>query len=257
MSQKQDQLQSSHSVTLLASSVLIGCPTEHYLFVSQPNLHASHLASSQSAPRLQKALASPKVGGTVSVAQVAGAVDVKALSAIVKEACLHAGKGAVSVDELTLDAVPATAAEAVVKENDDDVGVVLDQYEAEGSYTVIYMGVPGAASASEFEHYDAQSADPARQELKRELGQTSRRANATDNLPLFEKYQFFTPGKLKAIRCRWDVATDWPIGIFMALVSLVVLFSILGYGIQALASLEVSYGAFDKEMGPAAQKKQQ
>jgi hypothetical protein len=43
----------------------------------------------------------------------------------------------------------------------------------------------------------------------------------------------------------------------MALVSLVVLFSILGYGISALASLEVSYGAFDKEMGPSAQKKQQ
>lgn len=197
-SQKQDQLQSSQSVTALASSVLVGCPTDHYLFVSQPNLHASHLASSKSAPRLQKALASSKVGSTVSVAQVAGAVDVRALSAVVKEACQRAGKGAVSVDELALDAVPVTAAEAVIKENDDDVGVVLDQYEAEGSYTVVYTGVPGAASASESQNYEADFADPARQELKRELGQISRRANVTDNLPLFEKYQFFTPGKLTA-----------------------------------------------------------
>ena len=50
----------------------------------------------------------------------------------------------------------------------------------------------------ESEPYEAQFADPARQELKRDLGQKSRRANVTDNLPLFEKYQFFTPGKLTA-----------------------------------------------------------
>lgn len=42
----------------------------------------------------------------------------------------------------------------------------------------------------------------------------------------------------------------------MAFVALFVMLSILGVGLRALASLEVSYGAFDKEMGPAAQKKQ-
>lgn len=47
------------------------------------------------------------------------------------------------------------------------------------------------------------------------------------------------------------------LGIFMGLVVAIVLLSILGAGIRGLASLEVSYGAFDKEMGPAAQKKQQ
>lgn len=43
----------------------------------------------------------------------------------------------------------------------------------------------------------------------------------------------------------------------MALIAVIILMSILYAGISALASLEVSYGAFDKEMGPAAQKKQQ
>lgn len=43
----------------------------------------------------------------------------------------------------------------------------------------------------------------------------------------------------------------------MALIALIILMSILYAGISALASLQVSYGAFDKEMGPAAQKKQQ
>jgi hypothetical protein len=43
----------------------------------------------------------------------------------------------------------------------------------------------------------------------------------------------------------------------MALITFIILMSILYAGISALASLQVSYGAFDKEMGPAAQKKQQ
>jgi hypothetical protein len=42
----------------------------------------------------------------------------------------------------------------------------------------------------------------------------------------------------------------------MAFIAVIVMLSILTVGLKALASLEVSYGAFDKEMGPAAQKKQ-
>ena len=60
-----------------------------------------------------------------------------------------------------------------------------------------------------------------------------------DQRPLFEKYQFFNPG------------------LFMGLLVALLLLSILGVGFSALGSLQVSYGAFDKEMGPAAQKKQQ
>ena len=41
----------------------------------------------------------------------------------------------------------------------------------------------------------------------------------------------------------------------MAIFSLIIILSILTAGINALGSLQVSYGAFDKEMGPAAQKK--
>jgi len=43
----------------------------------------------------------------------------------------------------------------------------------------------------------------------------------------------------------------------MGLIAVIVLMSILGAGISALSSLEVSYAAFDKDMGPSAQKKQQ
>ena len=43
----------------------------------------------------------------------------------------------------------------------------------------------------------------------------------------------------------------------MGLLVGLVLIAILGVGMSALGSLKVSYGAFDKEMGPAAQKKTQ
>jgi hypothetical protein len=43
----------------------------------------------------------------------------------------------------------------------------------------------------------------------------------------------------------------------MGLLVGLLLLSILSVGMSALGSLEVSYGAFDKEMGPAAQKKLQ
>lgn len=42
----------------------------------------------------------------------------------------------------------------------------------------------------------------------------------------------------------------------MGLIAVIVMGAILTVGLRALNSLEVSYGAFDKEMGPAAQKKQ-
>ncbi|KAK8067202.1 hypothetical protein PG997_013949 [Apiospora hydei] len=238
--QDQAQIQSSASVTKLASDILSTCPTERYLLVTQPNLHASHLRSSSSAPRLQHTLKNAQVASRVSVAEVAGALDTKALSKLIKEAC---GKKA-SVDEVALEAIPTTAsgaADETLKENDDDLAVVLAQYEAEGSFTVVYAGVPQAAEEKE-EHnsYEAQFVDAARVELKRDMGNgVYRRANETDKRSLFEKYQFFTPG------------------IFMGLIAVVVLMSILGAGISALGSLEVSYAAFDKDMGPSSQKKQQ
>jgi hypothetical protein len=75
-------------------------------------------------------------------------------------------------------------------------------------------------------------------ELKRDLSSHYKRANSTSAPGLFETYQYFTPG------------------LFMGFAAIVPLFLILLVGIRALTSLEVSYFAFSKEMGPNAQKKQ-
>lgn len=43
----------------------------------------------------------------------------------------------------------------------------------------------------------------------------------------------------------------------MGLITGIILISILSVALSAISSLQVPYAAFDKEMGPAAQKKQQ
>lgn len=43
----------------------------------------------------------------------------------------------------------------------------------------------------------------------------------------------------------------------MGLLAIVLLLAILSVGMNAVASLEVSYGAFAKETNPSSQKKQQ
>lgn len=195
--QDQAQIQSSASVTKLATDILSTCPTDRYLLVTQPNLHAAHLRSPTSAPRLQHTLKSAQVASRVSVAEVAGgALDTKALAKLIKESCSGDKKKA-SVEEVTLETIPTLSSDdETLKENDDDLAVVLAQYEAEGSFTVVYAGVPLAEEKQESSGYEAEFVDAARVELKRDLGNSVyRRANETDKRPLFEKYQFFTPGK--------------------------------------------------------------
>jgi hypothetical protein len=43
----------------------------------------------------------------------------------------------------------------------------------------------------------------------------------------------------------------------MAILTTAIVLTILFVGLKALSSITVPYGAFTKEMGPAAQKKQQ
>ncbi|RYP24510.1 hypothetical protein DL765_000530 [Monosporascus sp. GIB2] len=245
-----DQLQSSSQVMESAKGLLKSCPTTRYLVVSQPNLNAAHLVAGQAVPNLYQRL--ERAESRLSIAEVIGDLDVKELSDFIRESC--DGKSA-TVDVLELGPIATTQSATALKENgmsrailfrqtanvdcgaDDQLGAVLEQYQAEGSYTVIYAAGPRTEAPKT---YTAEFQDSAHVELKRQLQHLGKRAlNDTSNLPLFEKYQFFTPG------------------IFMALFILVILLSILYSGISALSSLEVSYGAFDKEMGPAAQKKQQ
>ena len=113
-------------------------------------------------------------------------------------------------------------------------------------YTVIYLTTPQTESQAHeaIKQYtyemDDSFPEAMQMELKRDLSSHANRTNRTNSsqVGLFEKYQYFTPG------------------IFMGFAAIIPLFLILLVGIRALTSLEVSYFAFSKEMGPNAQKKQ-
>ena len=116
-------------------------------------------------------------------------------------------------------------------------------------YTVIYATTPLSPS----HNHDAQEqtslyemdhtlSSIVHMELKRDISiheSAYKNSSNYSSLPLFEKYQFFTPG------------------LFMGLLVSFLLLMILYVAISALSSLEVSYAAFDSMNGPAAHKKQQ
>lgn len=75
---------------------------------------------------------------------------------------------------------------------DNNFGMVVDQYDLAGDYTILYTA---GSRTEEATGYTPEFHDSIRTELKRQV-QHARKTNNTafDNLPLFEKYQFFTPG---------------------------------------------------------------
>ncbi|KAI0866191.1 ER protein BIG1 [Xylaria cubensis] len=235
----KDQLQSSSKVLEATKQVLASCPTSSYILVSQPNLNAAHLSSKDAVPDLSNALS--HAATSYSVAEITGELDLSSIAAYIRETC-ELPSSAVEVVELWPVPSSAVGSTEMLKKNDFELGILLDTYGAsvDNSYTVIYTGGPRTEKP---QTYTAEFTDSAagHSELKRQLHDVKsvRRQEKNDKRPLFEKYQFFTPG------------------IFMSLIVLIILMSILYSGISALSSLQVSYGAFDKEMGPAAQKKQQ
>lgn len=72
-----------------------------------------------------------------------------------------------------------------------------------GSYTIVFVGTPRpskkSSSSAEKTIYESEFIEPVRMDVKRDVtdGYIRRADNETewDNRPLFQKYQFFTPGK--------------------------------------------------------------
>ncbi|KAJ4425250.1 hypothetical protein N0V82_000060 [Gnomoniopsis sp. IMI 355080] len=240
------QLQSTSSVVANAQSLLASCPTQTYNIITQPNAHASDLRNPITGNCLTKSLCannSTRIQTTVGVAEAVGEViDAQALRSYIEQACGKAGREVV-VTVSQLDALPArgdASRENVMAVADKQIAAILDSYDANGQdYTVLYFASPHEPPR----YYESDVVDTMPMELRRRMdGGVLERADVTKgnaSLPLFAKYQFFTPG------------------LFMAFLGALIMFAMLYAGLSAVASLQVSYGAFDKEMGPAAQKKVQ
>lgn len=135
---------------------------------------------------------------------------------------------------------------------------------------IIILSAPTEAfdHASHFYEMDEPYPSALHQDLKRDIvySPAEKSGNSTSSqagLPLFEKYQFLTPGmsskliypsRIAGKENQANAVAFW-IGIFMGLTVSLLLLVILWVGVSAIAGLEVSYMAFSKEMGPAAQNK--
>lgn len=132
---------------------------------------------------------------------------------------------------------------AKMEEHDSFLHAVIAQIGGT-SYTVLYTTSPPTSpptSSSGQGQEDYTMDDPLQSilhtDMKRDFNSHVLKSNTSD-LALFDKYEFLSPG------------------VFMGLFISSILFMILYIGISAVASVEVSYFAFSKEMGPSGQKKQ-
>ncbi|OBT98246.1 hypothetical protein VE01_03216 [Pseudogymnoascus verrucosus] len=270
-----NQIDTASSVTTSLVNSLVCLPVETLLIIVQPDANAADYTSKTAAPHLRKALKTSVDNGSVyvglNVAEVVGAVDVDGLQTAVEASC---GFGFQKVEAYGEDGVSKIDFTPVSGKESATVGIRVDlrplsdepaqrvrqvayhdvilqelvaQFKGR-SYAVLFATTPVNSKApapvvhgsvSDVPNYESEFQEPLHSEIKRQTGAMRRADSKVDRRPLFEKYQFFTPG------------------IFMGLMVTLLLVAILSVGIRGIAGLEVSYAAFEKEMGPAAQKKVQ
>lgn len=247
----------SSQTTAGVLEALKDCPTQSYVVIEQRGVSSTDYVDGRSAPVLSQYMGGKQqaVKTTFAVPDVIGEVDGDAIVSHLESKCgykagksIFAAPGPEKTDRMRSlqTAGMCTFPRLELRRLtflDDLIDELIVQSE---DYTVIYITTPVdervAKAQLEDEHppYEMENTfgEYEQFELKRDLSSHVQRANATNAGGLFEKYQYFTPG------------------IFMAFTAIVPLFLILLVGIRALTSLEVSYFAFSKEMGPNAQKKQ-
>ncbi|GME64561.1 hypothetical protein GTA08_BOTSDO02796 [Neofusicoccum parvum] len=249
---------SSSSAAQSVEQLLAGCPAESYVIVNQPGVSVDDFDNKWSAPWLRQRFQKTEAGiSTGSINEVVGGTNAEDVVKYVERQCkatrmnVDASSGYISLEDefprvikLDFAAPPTTPDEraSALTENDSFLDALMSSVQ-EKSFSVIYTTtpptvdqIPPPKQQHPIQGYEMDETFPLHTEMKRAL---SSRAEGDEDVALFEKYQFLSPG------------------IFMGVSVSIVLFLILYVGVTAVAGLEVSYYAFSKEMGPAAQKKQQ
>ncbi|CEJ94531.1 hypothetical protein VHEMI10052 [[Torrubiella] hemipterigena] len=240
-------MQTSPVVLKSTKEFLINCPSDAYLIATQPGLSAADFRSSKAwaMPFLhQTATKDKRIKGRYVVSEVIGKLPEFDMVEFVRSACKKAGKH-VTIAELALQPLSSGDRAQRLAANDKTLAAKLNEMTNEKSFTILMMSPPGEPTYEpEFNAALRVAQKRAAEKSVAEKPTTSAAATSTATavpvkLPLFEKYQFFTPA------------------LFMGFLAAAFMMMIVTVGIKGLMSLEVSYGAFEKEMGPAAQKKQQ
>ncbi|KAF7952704.1 hypothetical protein EAE96_005935 [Botrytis aclada] len=257
---ENQELDTTSSVLQNAKNFLSTCSSDVYIIIQQDALAASDFSAPESVPHMKTAVADSRVRATYSVLDVMYEDGNLAgeLAEYIEKTCSQKVERRIVGHKSTdgtgngvivsqFDALSTEKGARAEEFNDIDymLNNVYYQHLPSGpEYTVIFTTTPVGSVLeqhnSDLPVYNAEFDSTSHIDLKRDF--RIRAGNSTtepDRRPLFEKYQYFTPG------------------IFMGLVVGILLLSILYVGLNAVSSLQVSYGAFDKEMGPSAQKKQQ
>ncbi|KAJ4344718.1 uncharacterized protein N0V89_012462 [Didymosphaeria variabile] len=235
------------------ASALEGCPTKTYFVVRQNGVSSADFSdASRSAPRLASYLSgkSEYVKSTLVVPEVIEEnFTAQGISKYLESKCgaevlredqtpSHSDKQRVVQVSFAAPSVDRDLRPTELEQRDNDLQQLISKLADFEDFTVIYTSTPHTKFHSEHPPYEMETpfGGEVQMELKRDLSAHKRALNGKAGL--FEKYQYFTPG------------------LFMGFSAMVPLFLIIVVGVKALLSLEVSYFAFSKEMGPAAQRQQ-
>ncbi|KAG0138406.1 vacuolar ATP synthase subunit S1-domain-containing protein [Tuber indicum] len=242
------QIATTAAVSSIAQDVIKLCASEAYILVQQPGAHTSDFAYSKAAPTLYAALHAAE-GSSLTVDNVyEQGAEAESLTEIMaryaEEACdaeveeVDAKTGSFGgFDDMKPKVIRVDFAELpmggkarmkALRENDSFLQSVISLIPT-SKYTLIYTTTPISTQLK------VQSTPLG--ELRRRDDHEGATRPALGSL--FSRYQFFTPG----------IFMGYLVGLF--------LLTILYVGISSVSSLTITYGAFEKEMGPAAQKKQQ
>ncbi|KAL9022559.1 MAG: hypothetical protein Q9185_000269 [Variospora sp. 1 TL-2023] len=274
------QIVPAEALTKSIISLLSSCLSDTYIIVTQPGVHADDYSDRYAAPHLRRKVQSEDetIQSAVSVTDVLVSVDTGAIARSLEEGCgaallkIDASTGSFTIAsdphprviDLDFPALPVSRGQERVsklQEHDSFLASLLDLLPT-SKYTVIYtttsssLSSPSAGGVGEEEKeastyemdpstifFSSQQPQTHHMELKRDLTTTKRADGIITTTggnvtlidgPLFERYAFLSPG------------------IFMGLLIAIPLFLVLYVGVSAVGSLQVSYAAFEKEMGPAA-----
>ena len=242
-SSAQQQASSARDFDDLVNQAIVGCPADTYVFVSQPGLHASDLEDDSLTPFLHR------IVGLAKSAFVSNHVFSDTERQLPQDALSHleetCGAAQVKVDGTTgkfeqyVDTKPrilqvqmdelteetGEARDAALKAHDNVLKAVLGRLPSP-NYVLVYMSSPGQNQVEEAEAFQF-----TQQHTREETDE-----KVKDNL--FQKYQFFSPG------------------IFMAIIVSLLLVSVMLFALNWIGSLQISYGAFEKDPELVRQKKQ-
>jgi len=201
------------------------CPSDYYILVSQQGVSARDYKCKKSTPALAQKLSASQQPGSVirsslAITDVVGTVDPSAWTELLQTTCgvqtteIHAASGEIPTSltpapRLIHLRLPAPSSESRAEDlaNNDAFFAALLEMLPTQKYTVLYTtkrGREGWFNAQVLEpldyEMDSDIQEALHTDLRRNLGRRVARDEKTENQtmiegPLFDKYQFFTPGK--------------------------------------------------------------